>query len=613
MAPRSNDENSGADGPVPFSWFNRDWLLGLILILAVILTYQPVWHAGYIWDDDLTVTHNPCVVGPYGLKQIWTTKEGQFYPLVLTTFWAEHKLWGLRPVPYHMVNVLQEAACAVLLWRVLLSLRVPGAWLGAALWALHPVQVESVAWISEMKNTESGLFFLLSILFFVRWLRTGEDRKTTDSSAKLTLIFAALAMASKSSTVVLPGVLALCAWRVEGRWNWRILKELAPIFLMSVIASAVTIAPNLSPTATADLQWSRTWPQKVATAGDVIWFYLGKLLWPHQLIAIYPRWQIDAGRWLPYLPLLAAIIVLFVFWLRRGSWARPYFFAYSYFLIALSPFLGLLDQGFWRFSFVQDHLQYLACMGPLALLAAGLTRAADFALLNRPLLREAFCGVLLAVIGITSWERVLVYKNQQTLWTDTVAKNPDSWIGQNNLGVVLRQQGQLDAAIAHYHRSLEINPDFDKANFNLGDALLQEGKWGEAIPFYEKALKLNPKTEHVHCTLGIAYFQDGRVPDAIVEYKKALEIDPRDDEARYQLGNAFVQQDQIDEAIAQYRMTLKYNPNYLLAYNNLGAALLQQGQFNEAIIQFQKSLQLNPNDTSIQNNLARARSLAGER
>ncbi len=216
----------------PRSWFHHDWIWGLILILSVILTYTPVWQAGFIWDDDAHLTANPCIVGPLGLKEIWTTSAADICPLTLTTFWMEHALWGLGPLPYHLVNVLLHGACAVLLWRVLRSLRVQGAWLGAALWALHPVVVESVAWITEMKNTESGLFFLLSILFYVRWLRSRDlDRRSGGGwNYALTLIFAALAMASKSSTVILPVVLCLCAWWMEGRWRWRNVARVLPSF-----------------------------------------------------------------------------------------------------------------------------------------------------------------------------------------------------------------------------------------------------------------------------------------------------------------------------------------------------------------------------------------------
>jgi protein O-mannosyl-transferase len=352
------------------SQFRRDYLLGLLLIVSVILAYIPIWRAGFIWDDDAILTGNPCVVGPLGLKEIWTTSAADICPLTITTFWLEHALCGLAPLPYHLVTVFLHAACAVTVWRVLRNLRVQGAWLGAALWALHPVQVESVAWITEMKNTESALFFLLSILFFVKWLKDlgrvasprrppptgGSDHLHSSSygaSANrarsrysgataeirpyrayiLSLLFAALAMASKSSTVVLPVVLYLCAWWMEGRWQWRNTLRVIPFFLMSIAASAVSIwTQGLQLAAATDPQWARTWPQRVATVGDAFWFYLGKLLWPHPLVAIYPRWQIDAGQWISYVPLLALILLFTGLWLLRNRyWGRACLFAFGYF------------------------------------------------------------------------------------------------------------------------------------------------------------------------------------------------------------------------------------------------------------------------------------------
>jgi len=326
------------------SWLSRDWLLGLILLLAVILAYQPVWYAGFIWDDDGRITANPCIVGPLGLKEVWTTSAADLCPLVYTTFWVEHALWGLAPLPYHLVNVLLHGFCAVLLWRVLRSLQAPGAWLGAALWALHPVQVETAAWVTEMKNTQSGLFYLLTILFFVKGLRARAiDNRSGDAwNYGLTLLCAALAMASKSSTVVLPIVLGLCAWWVEGRWQWRNLARLAPFAALAVFPSLLTLwTQTLLEQGPGDVQYARSLPERLAGAGDAAWFYLGKLLWPHPLIFIYPRWKIDAGSWSSYLPLLAVIIFLFVLWLKRETWARAGFFYLRLFPWRVASGLGI--------------------------------------------------------------------------------------------------------------------------------------------------------------------------------------------------------------------------------------------------------------------------------
>jgi hypothetical protein len=330
-----------AQGPSP--WSLRDRLLGVMLILFVILAYTPVWKAGFVWDDSLILTANPCIVGPLGLKEIWTTSSADICPLTLTIFWVEHALWGLNPLLYHLVNVVMHSLSAVLLWRVLRSLRVQGAWLGAALWALHPVAVESVAWITEMKNTESGLFFLLSVLFFVRWLTRISHAPVRNASYAFSLLFAALAMAAKSSTVILPVVLCLCAWWIEGRWHWRNMVRMVPLFLMAMAASALSIWTQGSQLANvSDLQWVRTWPERLTAAGGAVWFYLGKLLWPHPLITIYPRWQIDAGQWVSYLPLLAVIAILAIFWLRGrsgGAGSRAFFFCFRLFCggLAASP------------------------------------------------------------------------------------------------------------------------------------------------------------------------------------------------------------------------------------------------------------------------------------
>jgi len=644
MVSRSNSQQT------PF-WLSCEWLWGLILILAVILVYSPVWWAGFIWDDDFDITANPVIIGPLGLKEIWTTSAAQHFPLVLTTFWVEHALWGLNPLPYHIVNVFLHGFCAVLLWRVLRSLQIPGAWLGAALWAVHPVQVESVAWIAETKNTQSCLFYLLSILFFVRWLRARDtnERPGGDWSYGLTMLFAALAIASKSSTVILPIVLCLCAWWVEGRWQWRNLARVGPIFLVSIAAGVVAIwTQGAQQTGIGEPLWVRTWPVRLMTAGDSVWFYLGKLIWPNPLIMIYPVWDLHAGHWLSYLPLLGVIIVLIILWLKRLSWSRPALFAWAYFLVALLPILGLVNNTYFSdgaifasYCMVADHFQYLGSMGPLALAGAGFARLEDILRSEmRWPLSISRVGILL-LLGVLSWEQAWTYESQETLWTDTLSQNPDCWIGHDNLGfalvkngrmdeamahfqkafeikpnaaapqvglgIVLGQTGKLDEAILHYVKALQVDPGYFVALVNLGNALLQEKQPDKAIIQLHKALEINPYVAEAYFDLGNAYFQKGQAAEAETQYEKALKMDPNLEAAYNNLGNALLSMRRADEAIVQLQNALERSPNAIEAHYNLGLAFLQKGKTDEAIAEFQQVLQLNPGDSGAQAQLVKAK------
>jgi tetratricopeptide (TPR) repeat protein len=550
----------------------RDWRWALILIIAVIATYLPIWWAGYNWDDDLVLTANPVIVGPLGLKEIWTTNAADICPLTLTVFWLENALWGLEPLPYHVVNVLLHAADAVLLWRVLRVLSIPGAWLGATLWALHPVQVESVAWIAEMKNTQSALFYLLSILFFVKSL--GKEGGTRPAGWNwdyvLTLVFAAMAMASKSSTVVLPIVLLLCAWWMKRRWDGRAAIRVLPILLMSVVTGLVSLwTQGFYFAAAGNAIDMPSWSQRIAIAGDAVWFYLGKLLWPSPLIAVYPRWQVDAQQWTSYLPAAAVVLVLAILWRYRRTWSRAWFFAFAYFLIALLPAVGLALNTYFNLSFVADHFQYLAAMGPLALAGAGMIRLMDQMAFARWWLRVGFGVGVLLLFAIVSWQRAGVYQNQEMLWTDTLAKNSACWLGHNNLGNWLRSEGRYDEGMAQLEEALRLSPGFADAHANLGNAYFQKGRIEDALAQYKAALKINPDFANAHYNFGIVLNQQGRWPEAIEHFQRAVEIEPGFAEAHNGLGIVYARENRIGDATAQFEEALQVRPGYADAQANL--------------------------------------------
>lgn len=606
MAQRSKQKKAAKAGWE--TWAKSDWFWGFALFLLVVLTYVPVWSAGYIWDDDLVLTANPVIIGPLGLKEIWTTAAADICPLTITTFWMEHALWGLSPMPYHVVTVAFHGAAALMLWQVLRVLRVPGGWLGAALWALHPVLVESVAWITEMKNTESGLFYLLAIFFFVRHLQAGEGAASRDSNwnYRLTLLFSAMAMASKSATVILPVVLCLCAWWMEGRWQWRSLMKTAPIFLMSVAAGLLSIwKQKLEGAYDASLATSGL--ERLATVGDDVWFYLGKLAWPHPLMMVYPHWQIDKSNVVSYGPSLGVAVVLFIFWWKRKSWGRPWFFAFAYFLVALIPVVGLVNMKYFIYSQVANHFQYLAAMGPLALVGAGVFQIGERAEAQKSWLPATLGAALVLVLGIVSWQEAWIYRDETTLWNDTLAQNPNCFVGYNNLGMVAVHDGKFADAMPLFQKAVEINPRYEIAQNNLGNSYLQKGDADEAIVHYEAALKLDPNLGNVQGNLGIALVQKRRVDEAIPHFQRALELDPTDAEAGTSLGLAYVQKGRLEEALTQFKKTSEQHPEDARAHLNYGSALFHTNRIEDAIVQFEEALRLKPDDRDANNNLAAAR------
>ena len=502
----------------------RSFIAVLGLMALVFVAYMRVWHAGFIWDDDDHLTRNPCIIGPLGFAAIWTSSRAVYYPLVLTSFWVQHAIWGLNPMPYHVVDVALHAACAVLLWRVLKRLGVTGAWLGAAIWALHPVQVESAAWITEQKNTQSCFFYLLAILFFLRWLASSGARLPRARKYGAALLCATLAILSKSSTVMLPVVLGLCWWWMDGRWRWRNTFWLIPFLMISGAASGWTIWEQKYANHALGVEWSQTWPQRAVIAGKDIWFYLWKLVWPHPLTFIYPVWNTDASRLTGYLPLIAMALGLFLLWLARNGHLRPVFFAASYFVISLFPVLSFFNVYFFRYSFVGDHFQYLASIGPLALAGAGITWGARWVGGEEGLVYPAFSGALLIVLGMLTWLQCGVYINLETLWRGTLADNPNAWIAHFNLGDILVRQGHLDEAVAEYREHLALMPASEEGLGNLANVLLMQGHTDEAVVEYGKLLQIDPDSPEGHGDLSAALLRQGHVNEAIAEAQKAVEL-----------------------------------------------------------------------------------------
>ena len=551
-----------------------DWLASLGLVMATVLCYYRVINAGFIWDDDQHLTQNPCIIGPLGFAQIWTTTQAYYYPLVLTTFWILHRLVDLNPAPYHAVNLVMHAASGLMLWRVLRQLGVRWPWLGAVLWTVHPVMVESVAWVTELKNTQSCFFYLLSINLFLRVGQTqadaGKARATTNQLVFAFSILAfAMALTSKSSTVMLPLVLRLCLWWKRQPLTVRQLSRLAPYVLLSAAAGLWTIWEQRFHSGAGGADWSQSPIKRLLIAGDAFWFYLGKLLWPDPLVFIYPRWTIDPSSALTFLPLLSLVGGLAGLWMWRNTGARPVFFAAFYFLLSLFPILGLFNVYYFRYSFVSDHFQYLAAMGPLALAAAALGEINRRTEQKRRAAVSAAAAVLVVILGVLSWQRTGSYVDAETLYKTTIEQNPGCWLAYTNLGGLYLQRHRLSDAIESYQKAVAINPKAPEAQYSLGNAFFASGRLGEAIPRYEAALRSEPTHTRARLNLGIALAGSDRVNDALREFETAVELAPKAADAQYNLGYTLAQLGHRDEAIQHLQTALRLQPNYAQAQEQL--------------------------------------------
>jgi tetratricopeptide (TPR) repeat protein len=616
-------------------WIGR-WLPGLLVVMATLLAYQQVWRAGLVWDDAAHVTR-PELYPLHGLWRIWFEPGAtqQYYPGLHSAFWLEHRLWGDSTAAYHAANVLLHLGAVALLYQTLRRLAVPGAFWAAAVFALHPVCVESVAWISEQKNTLSTVFYFAAALAYLNF--DGSRRARWYAAA--TGLFAA-ALTVKTVTATLPAALLVVFWWKRGRLKGRgDVLPLLPWFALSAGAGVMTAWMERTSVGATGAAYSLALVERCLVAGRAVWFYLGKLIAPFDLMFIYPRWDIDvraAGQYLFPVALVLGLGVLFALRARaRGPLAAALLFVGT-----LSPALGFINVFPFAYSFVADHFQYLAAALLIPALVAGC--ALGGSRLPRPgrIAAQFAAAAFVATLGGLTWRQTAMYADADTLWRVTIDRNPRCWLALNNLGADLLQAGRLEEAVPLVERAVELAPanaaghtnlgtarqmqgrwpeavaqfqqtvglqnDSADAHTNLGFALLQVGRTDESLVQLQQALALNPNLAKAHLTLGNLLLQTGHVDEALARYRHAVTIDPGDVEARTNFGTALAQEGKLDEAIAEFQQALLIEPKSAAAHLNLGNALLQQGRLDAAIAHFQRALEFDPKSALTHNNLGLA-------
>lgn len=562
-----------------------DLFLGGVLFLLVLTTYLPALRGGFVWDDIDNVAENRTLRSSDGLKRIWTEPGAvmQYYPLTYSSFWAEYRLWRLAPGGYHLVNVLLHAINAILVWIILRRLSVAGAWLAAALFAVHPVNVESVAWITERKNVLSGLFYLAALLAYIRFARLDEDAGVAGRPPSLVagtaeekrwyaaaIGFFVCGLLSKTAVCTLPVAILLIIWWRHGRWfDWDDVELLIPMFALAAATGVVTIWMEKH---VSDMgwEWSFSAVERLLIGGRALVFYAMKLVWPAGLAFIYPRWTIDSSAIGQFLFPLATAAFLAGLWLTRARIGRAPLAAAAFFAVTLAPALGFVNFYFMRYSFVADRFQYLACLGPFALAAGFLSGR----------LKPLAAAVLIA-LGVLTWQQSRIYQDEETIWRDTLAKNPAAWMAHNNLGHLLAKKGELTGALREFQESLRIKPDFVSARLNLGMALSQQGKFDEAMREFDEALKIDPEDAKAHYTFGTFLAARGNAEEALGHFKESVRLKPDYVEAHNNLGVALARRGEVNEAITHFAEALRINPDFVKARENLDRALFQQEKIAE--------------------------------
>lgn len=580
-----------------------------VLAIATLAAYQPAWHGGLLWDDSAHLTA-PALMSWRGLVRIWTdfTVTQQYYPVVNSAFWFMNRVWGQDTLGYHLINILLHTCSAVLVARLLRRWSVPGATVAAAVFALHPVHVESVAWMSELKNTLSGVFYLLAASAYVHFDETRSRR-----AYALALAAFVLALGSKTVTATLPAGLLVVLWWQRGRIEWRRdVVPLLPFFLTGVAAGVGTAWLEYAWVGAKGSTFELTLVERALLAGRAAWFYAAKIVWPLDLMFNYPRWSISQAVWWQYLYPLALAVVLAGLWAIRGRTRAP-LAAALYFLLTLFPALGFVNVYPFRYSFVADHFQYLASLGLIAALAAGLSLAVRR---WRPAVPDAAIAVLVAApLFMLTFLESRTYADSDTLYRTTIARNPSSVLARTNLSGDLLDRGpeSLPEAAQLAETAVRLGPEDAPAHNNLGLAWQKMGRMEDALREHQETVRLDPQNVAGYTNLGIEFAALGRLEEAAQAYATSLRIFPNQPKVLHNYAIVLVGLRRVDEALDKMREAARLAPDSPDILQNLADTLQARGDVNGALALYQEALRLKPESGELYHNIAVALVRAGRR
>ena len=581
-------------------------LQSLLIIAAGLWVFWPAVHGQWIGDDSWYLADNPLMNDPARVWKAWFQPGSwvEYYPIEESVQWVQWQLWHDDTFGYHLTNIILHVLSALLVWRLLGKFGLPLAWLGGLLFVVHPMMVDSVALINELKASLSLPPFLLALC---AWVDYEEHQRKRDYGLALT--FFIVAMLCKITMAMFPFVILLYAWWKRRRIGWNDFKASAPFFAVSIVLGMATIGAGdiYSHTGTfyvtdvprGDALW------RWVLAGENIAFYFSRCFLPVTPLAIYPQWKVDPHSPVQYLPWVVLGAVVCFLWTRREGWGRHALLGLGFFLVMLAPFWGLHWISYMNATWALDHLLYIPILGLIGLVVAGMGEV------ERRLprsVRPAGIGMLMIVVGLLAWEShgyAKVFQDEGTSAIYILRHNPDSAGVHNNLGVVLAREGKFNEAAEQFEAALQLDPRATNSSQNLGNALLSLGRVAESIAQQQKTVELGPQLPQAHRCLADSLMRGGRVAEAIAEYREAVRLDSGSAWMHYNLGLVLSRNGQIPEAIEEYEKALALHPDYAEAHNSLGIALFGAGRTEEARKQFEEALRINPNFPAAQFNLAK--------
>jgi len=541
----------------------------VILILAAFTVYFPVLHGNWLWDDTTLIRDNPVMADAGGVWKFWLAPPGpDFFPLTSTVEWSLWRIFGDHTLPYHLLSLALHLLSAFLIWRLFTRLGLRLAWLGALLFVVHPLAVESVAWISELKNT----LLLFSLLF---WLNYDERTRPTDFCAAL--VFFLLALLAKTSVVMLPFILLLHAWWKHGGITREKFLAIAPFFIVSMVLGLLTLFfQNLWAIGTEPIDAGGLSARAIG-AGQALFFYMGKLFWPVNLLPTYPPWHFDQISPVQFLPWVLIVAVLgFLIAQRSSACCRAMLLGLGFFVINLAPVLGFLNMSYMRIAWVADHFTYLPMLGVIGLVVAGLDKV--LTILPRLLLAPA-AGILVLLLFTLGWQAsnyAANFRSPLALWSYTARSLPSSWIAEMNLGMSLVDLQDLPDAVEHLTRAAQINNDYYGTHLVLANTLSQMKRYDDAAQHYFIAEHLRPESLEVHVNYGAVLLTLGDVHGAEVQCEMAVYFHPDSVAAHYNYANILLRENRPRDAILQYQAALQLQPGFTparVALDKLHAAI----------------------------------------